>query len=180
MKKTVKLFAIVILGASIFVACKKKKEEEPVATASDVPATRAYIFDTVPWTGSSIVVALGSVSNQQLETDAFLAYTKIGTSELQYPAPGPGPNGDYVYRCFYNPNDTNAVTFTLRSHDWDGTAYTGADSIHQLRIVHIESIKTSTLGMTKKPNEIVFDQLEDAGISINSYEDVVRFYGVEE
>lgn len=180
MKKLVTIFVLGLMGSSVMVACKKDKEEEKVAAASDVGLIRTYFFDTVPWSGSSITVNIPNLTNTQLENDAFLQYAKI-SGDLQYAVPGPGPNGGYVYRSFYRPISgfNPEVQYVVRSHNWDGTSFTGADSIHQLKIVHIESVKQDVVGMRKLPNDIVREQLESDGVDINDYNAVCRYYGID-
>lgn len=174
---------VVILGLSVLTVISCKKEgpagKDGKNGANGNANVHTYFFDTVSWNGgNTIIVDLPNVTGAQYQNDAFLEYASIGNG-IFYPAQGPGPNATYQYRSYYWLN--GVITFVLRTHNWDGTAYNGADSIHQLKIVHIESSDQQVLGINKKGNatDRVIEELTKNGINPNDYEAVCNYYGVE-
>lgn len=179
MKRLVIISTMTILGASILASCEKNKEEKK-ASEKEAGTVRTYFFDTVSWSGNTITVFLANIIDRQLENDAFLVYAKVGDTYYNVPGPG-GPSGSYFYKSYFTPISITGsqVSFTLKAVTWSGSTHNNPDSVSQIKIIYIESVKQNVLGAKKRPEEIIREQLDKEGIDINNYYEVSQFYGVQ-
>lgn len=161
------IYNILIALTMGLASCTKEGPVGPAGTAgTDGNANvKTIILDNLDWNGgSSISVTIPELTPKNLAEDAILEYAYFGTAI--YNIPGPALNGDFILRTFFN---TGLKSYRVRAMEWDGTTHASPDSIHQIKLVIIES--TSTASAIK--------QLDDAGIDVKDYKAVENFFGIE-
>ncbi len=129
---------------------------------------RTLLFDISERSGLNFEIAVPEFTQAVINNDAILWY--VEESNITYPIPGAGPNAAYVIRVFATVGNTR-----LNFNNWDGTSFMlPVGGLDELKIVIIESTSGSSTGKSSK--EDVFEELKNAGVDINNYEEVIAYY----
>ena len=167
--KNIKLLTILTISLALgMVSCNKEGDIGPAgpAGANGNANAKTIILENLDWNGgSSMNITVPQLTSKNIAEDAILEYAYF--SSAVYNIPGPAYNGNFLLRTYFNSGST---VYKVKAVDWDGTTYASPDSIHQIKLVIIESTTP----------EIVHEVLTDAGVNPNDYKAVKEFYGIIE
>jgi hypothetical protein len=175
-------YAVLALFVAFSFSCSPEDGEQGPQGEQGIAGTdgnanvQTLIFDVSTQSGSFISLSVPAITQSVIDNDAILTYFSAFNG-FHYPSPGPGAGGNYVTRSYYEPS-----TFNMNINDWDGTSYSiTAGEITEIKIIIIESSSTAmTISMGEKDNKLpVFEELNKAGVDVNDYIAVCKFYGID-
>jgi hypothetical protein len=133
----------------------------------------AVTFASPAWNGSNISLTVPEITQDVFDNGAVLGYVKFANiNSIFYPVPGGVfPSiPSFVIRTFIE-----VGAYELRAVEWDGTTHGTPENIEEVKLIIIES--SSTIAKSSKIN--VQDQLKNAGVDINNYNEVMDYYGLD-
>jgi len=133
----------------------------------------AVTFASPAWSGSTINLTAPEITQNTFDNGAVLGYVKFANvNSIFYPVPGgvfpSAPS--FVIRTYIEVGQ-----YQLRAVEWDGTPHAAPESIEEVKLIIIES--SSTIAKSSKIN--IQDQLKNAGVDINNYNEVMDYYGLD-
>ncbi len=131
-----------------------------------------YTYDLSTMTGSIWQINAPQLTQDVLDNDGILCYVR--RSNIYYPVPGTAFNDEIKVNLvlnaswlyFYNRMSGANITPTVGTYDL-------------FKLVIIESSSTSSGRTSYSPTQRIQNELENAGVDINNYEDVMDYYGLE-
>lgn len=132
-----------------------------------------YTFDTSAENGQIWDITATQLTQDVLDNDAILAYLRRGTS--YYPTPGTS-FGDEIKLIFLP--DTAQFLFYDRMSGANLTPSVGTYDLFKMVIIESSSTTAGKNNLTS-PTQQVYNELANAGVDVNNYEDVMDYYGLE-
>jgi hypothetical protein len=134
---------------------------------------QTYTFDVSAESGIGFNLTVPEITQDVLDNDVILHYINIDT--VWYPVPGTGYNGNHIVRAF------NILDYAIiRFVDFSGLSTTiTAGTYETVKVIIIESSSTTAGKNSLSSTQQFYNELENAGVDINNYEDVMDYYGLE-
>lgn len=133
---------------------------------------QTFIFDTSTETGTFISLSVSAITQDVLDNDVILAYTRNGS--FYYNVPGAVNGASFIVRSY-----AQVGFYYLIFYDWSGASHSiSAGNIDEVKLIIIESTSTTTARSTTSKRQVVINELAQAGIDINDYSAVCDYYGI--
>jgi len=142
-----------------------------------------HIFNNPTWdAGSNMVLNLPALTQEVIDTYVIAAYLGYPVdnvpNSVYYPVPGTHSGGSYFVR-----NWINLETYTMKAVyvDNNENAYPNPDIASSAKILLIaptETTETDGNGRMMSPQEVILDELNEAGVDITNYFEVCAYYGI--
>ncbi len=136
---------------------------------------QTFIFDISGVAGSAHTQSIPEITQDVIDNDVILGY--VNRNSFQYPLPAIKVQGTFNIRTLYSVGQYS-MYFHLSSNGNNHNIAAG--DLEELKIIIIESSSTKAgngTNTSKKQN--VFNELKAAGVDVNNYNEVIKYYGLD-
>ena len=143
---------------------------------------QTYVFNNPVWSTSNsyLRLSIGSLSTSVGNGDAILGYVNQAAIANIFSVPGTviTPNGNKQYGVSYVSSNYDII-----SYDPDGSRTATADlpAMTWVKVIIIGSTGTTDTdgnGRVASTQQVVYNELESAGVDVNDYYAVCAYYGI--
>ncbi len=143
---------------------------------------QAYVYNNPVWGNDwwMDITMTDILTEDVIQNDVILGYVTPVGNPLVNPIPGKVFGKDIYVTLF-----GSTFIYRISSYETDGTPTPNADLVDYdwVRIIIIESTNTTTYdgngGKSLNPKQAIYDELEEAGVDINNYYEVMDYYGLD-
>lgn len=160
---------VAILSAC-FISCSKAKDGEPGPPGS--ANVTAFKFTSPAWSANLININLPALTQGIMDSGLVVAYMKFASlNTVYYHVPGLVVNSAYTIRVYHQ---VGGMRFNI--HNPDGSALAGTPpAVADIKVILIPAA-TSVNGRGMSPQTAILNELREAGVNIEDYEAVRRYY----
>ena len=180
-------FLIVIAG---FVSCKGEIGPPGADGIDGIDGTdgnanvQTYVYNNPEWgIFNRLDIHMPDIlTDDVIQNDVILGYIKV--SGIPYTSPIPGKFDDFAtYEVMLFGGTDNL--YRVLSYESNGSPTPNLDLyiLDWVKIIIIDSANTTTYdgngGKSLNPQQAIYDELEEAGVNINNYYEVMDYYGLD-
>ena len=133
------------------------------------------LFTSPAWSGTQINITVPQITTDIYNSGVVLAYMNFtSVNNVYYHVPGLVANAAYQIRVY-----SQVGSMRFNAHNPDGSSATGTlPTVDKIKVVIIPAANVSNGRISSTPQQAILDELKKAGVDINNYEEVEKYYNL--